>query len=193
MSAPALARSTRPLSPAALITTGWFAVALAAGALGVFGTNPGGVPVALGLAATAPPLAAIALVRRSPRFRAWAGTLDLRFLTLLQTGRTVGLAFLALAAVHALPAGFAVPAGIGDVTIALTAPFVAVFVVGRAERGYLTWTALGIADLIIAVTLGVLYSSGPAGVLRETVGTNLLASLPMSLVPTFGVPLALPY
>ena len=42
-----------------------------------------------------------------------------------------------------------------------------------------------------AVALGVLYSSGPAGVLRETVGTNLLASLPLSLVPTFGVPLAL--
>jgi hypothetical protein len=40
---------------------------------------------------------------------------------LLQTGRVVGLAFLALAAVDALPAGFAMPAGIGDVAIGLTA------------------------------------------------------------------------
>jgi hypothetical protein len=196
MTAPALPRSTRPRSPAVVIVVawsvvGWFVAALVAGALGVFRVAPGGVPVALGLAAGVPPLVAIALARRSSGFRAWARSLDLRFLTLLQTGRTVGLAFLALAAVHALPAGFAVPAGVGDVTIGLTAPFVAAFVVGRAGRRYLAWTALGIADLVTAVTLGVLYSSGPAGVLRDTVGTELLASPPMSLIPTFGVPLAL--
>ena len=191
MSAPSLAPSIRSASPAAVVVVAWFAGALAAGALGVFRTGPGGLPVALGIAAALPPLAALTLAAGSPWFRAWVGHLDLRFLTLLQTGRTVGLAFLALAAVDALPAGFAVPAGMGDVAIALTAPFVAAFVVGRSTRWYLAWTALGVADLVSALTLGVLYSSTPARVLHGAVSTDLVASLPLSLVPTFGVPLAL--
>jgi hypothetical protein len=171
---------------------GWFVAALAAAALGAFHTGPGAPPVAIGLAAAVPPLAAVALALGSPRFRAWARRLDLRFLTLLQTWRTAGLAFLALAAVHALPAGFAVPAGLGDVAVGLTAPLVAMFVVGRSGRRlYLTWTALGIADLVTAVTLGVLYSNSPVGVLRADLGTDLMATLPMALVPAFGVPISL--
>jgi len=191
MSAPPLARSASSLTPAAAICVGWFATALGAGALGAFRTAPGAPPVAIGLAAGVPPLAVIALALGSPRFRAWARRLDLRFLTLLQAWRTGGLAFLALAAVHALPGGFATPAGIGDVMVGLTAPLVASFVVGRSDRLYLTWTALGIADLVAAVTLGVLYSNSPAGVLREDVDTALMATLPMSLIPTFAVPVTL--
>jgi hypothetical protein len=41
------------------------------------------------------------------------------------------------------------------------------------------------------VTLGVLYSNSPAGVLRGEVGTDLMAVLPMSLIPSFGVPITL--
>jgi hypothetical protein len=191
MSAPSLAHSPRSLSPVAAISVGWFTTVLVAGALGAFQTTPGTPPVAIGLAAGAPPLAAITLALASPRFRAWASRLDLRFLTLLQTWRTAGLAFLALTAVHALPGGFATPAGIGDVAVGLTAPLVALFVIGRSDRLFVTWTALGIADLIAAVTLGVLYSNSPAGVLRADVGTDLMATLPMSLIPTFGVPITL--
>jgi hypothetical protein len=179
------------VAPAATVAVGWFAAALGAGALGAFRTAPGAPPLAIGLAAAAPPIAAIAFALRSPRFRAWAQGLDLRALTLLQTWRMGGLAFLALAAVHALPAGFAIPAGIGDVAIGLTAPLVASFVAGRSERLYLGWTALGIADLLVAVTLGVLYSPSPAGVLRTDVGTDLMATLPMILIPAFGVPISL--
>ncbi|NJP34610.1 hypothetical protein [Micromonospora thermarum] len=138
-----------------------------------------------------PAMAVVVLALRSSRFRAWARGLDLRFLTLLQTWRVAGLAFLALAAVHALPAGFALPAGIGDVAIGLTAPLVAAFVIGRSRRLFVAWTALGIADLVAAVTLGVLYSDNPVGVLHGDVGTGIMASLPMSLVPAFGVPVTL--
>jgi hypothetical protein len=127
-------RSARSLIPAAAVPVGWFAVAIGAGALGTFHTTPGTPPVAIGLAAGVPPLAATALAVGSPRFRAWARRLDLRFLTLLQTWRTAGLAFLALMAVHALPGGFATPAGMGDVAVGLTAPLVASFVIGRSDR-----------------------------------------------------------
>nr|BFE78706.1 hypothetical protein GCM10020093_013070 [Planobispora longispora] len=179
------------MTPAAALSIAWFAAALGAGALGAFRTAPGAPPVAIGLAAGLPPLAALALALGSPRFRAWAGRLDLRFLTLLQTSRIAGLAFLALTAVHALPGGFAVPAGLGDVAIGLTAPLVALFVIGRSDRLYVAWTALGIADLVTAVTLGVLHSDSPAGVLYGDVGTDLMAALPMSLIPAFGVPFTL--
>jgi len=151
----------------------------------------GRTTVAIGLAAAGPPLAAITLILTSPRFRAWARGLDLRFLTLLQTCRVAGLAFLALTAVHALPGGFAIPAGIGDVAIGLTAPLVASFVLGHSNRLFVAWTTLGITDLIVAVTLGVLYSSSAVGVLHGDVGTGLMATLPMVLIPAFGVPLML--
>ncbi|WFE46026.1 hypothetical protein [Verrucosispora sp. WMMD1129] len=175
----------------ALVAVGWFCATLAASALGAFRTPPGDPPVALALAAGVPPLTVLVLAVRSSRFRAWARRLDLRFLTLLQTWRVAGLAFLALVAVDALPAGFALPAGIGDVAIGLTAPLVAAFVVDRANRIFVAWTALGIADLILAVTLGVLYSASPAGLLLTNVDTGLMSTLPMSLVPAFGVPITL--
>jgi hypothetical protein len=186
-----LTPSTRVPSPAAAISVGWFAVALGASALGAFQTPPGAPPVAIGLAAGAPPLVAITLAVASPRFRAWVRHLDLRLLTLVQTWRTAGFVFLALAAVLALPRGFAIPAGIGDVAIGLTALPVASLVIGRSDRLYVAWTALGIADLIAAVTLGVLYSNSPIGVLRGDIDTHLMATLPMSLIPAFGVPFTL--
>ena len=191
MSTASLAPYPRALVLPATIAVAWFAAALAAAALGMFRTAPGGVPVAIALAAATPPVVVVALAVGSPRFRAWTGRLDLRSLTLFQASRVAGLSFLALAAVHALPAGFAVPAGLGDVTVGLTAPLVAAFVVGRSRRLVVAWTAFGIADLVTAVTLGILYSNSPIGVLRGDVGTALMATLPMSLVPAFGVPVAL--
>jgi hypothetical protein len=77
------------------------------------------------------------------------------------------------------------------VAIGLTALPVAALVIGRSDRLYVAWTALGIADLIAAVTLGVLYSNSPIGVLRGDIDTHLMATLPMSLIPAFGVPFTL--
>ncbi|GIJ07326.1 hypothetical protein ACFFMR_11610 [Micromonospora andamanensis] len=191
MTTPVLTRSPWALTPPALAAVGWFCAVLAASALGAFRTPPGDPPVALALAACVPPLTVLVLAVRSSRFRAWARRLDLRFLTLLQTWRVAGLAFLALLAVDALPAGFALPAGLGDVAVGLTAPLVAAFVVGRGRRLFVVWTALGIADLVLAVTLGVLYSTSPAGLLLTDVDTGLMSTLPMSLIPAFGVPITL--
>lgn len=176
--------SVRPLTPAVLVVGGWFGLALVAGAAGVFASPAGTLPVAIALAAAVPALVVIGLLVGSAGFRGWVGELDLRFLTMLQTWRVAGLAFLALWAVGELPAGFALPAGLGDVAVGLTAPLVAVYVVGAgrwARRTYIGWTAFGIADLLVAVALGATAASG----------VEEMTSLPMSLVPTFGVPLTL--
>jgi hypothetical protein len=176
--------SVRPLTPAVLVVGAWFGLVGVAGAAGVFAAPPGAPPAAIGLAAAVPPLVVIGWLAGSARFRSWAADLDLRLLTLVQTWRAAGLAFLALYAVGDLPAGFALPAGLGDVAVGLTAPLVAVYVVGGgrwAKRTYVGWTVLGIADLLLAVILGVTSGSG----------VDSMAALPMSLVPTFGVPFTL--
>jgi hypothetical protein len=176
--------SVQRVTPAVLVVGAWFGLALVAGAAGAFASQPGAPPVAIGLAAAVPPLVVIGSLAGSARFRRWASDLDLRLLTLLQTWRVAGLAFLALYAAGELPAAFALPAGLGDVAVGLTAPLVALYVVGGgpwAKRTYIGWTVLGIADLLLAVVLGVTSGSG----------VDAMASLPMSLVPTFGVPFTL--
>jgi hypothetical protein len=50
---------------------------------------------------------------------------------------------------------------------------------------------LGILDLVIAVTLGVLASRSPMGIFAEGVTTRLISQFPLGLVPTFIVPLLL--
>jgi len=57
---------------------------------------------------------------------------------------------------------------------------------------FIFWNLLGVADLVMAVTLGVLSSEGPAGILvRNGLTTRIMTELPMSLIPTFAVPLLL--
>ncbi|MBM7860905.1 hypothetical protein [Lentzea nigeriaca] len=167
----------------------WLAAASVAGAAGLFAPD-GTPPIALGIAAGGPPLLAVGLGIWSPRFRARVRSLDLRLLTQLQMWRIAGFVFIVLAGQRLLPAGFALPAGIGDVFIGMTAPVVAAALL-QHRRAYLAWTALGIADLLIAVTLGTLHSHTPIGVLATSIDTDMLGQLPMSLIPTFGVPLCL--
>jgi hypothetical protein len=178
-----LPSQARTLTRAVWVTIAWFVVVLSAAVVGIFHTPGDSPPAAIGLAVVIPPAIVLWRALRSERFRVWARSLDLRFLTLMQAGRLAGFVFLVLAAIHALPSGFAVPAGLGDVAVGLTAPLVALYLVDRARTRrwpYLAWTTFGIIDLITAVTLGVLHS-----------GTDLMEELPMVLIPAFGVPLTL--
>lgn len=184
----------RDLTPAVLVSAAWFVVVFVAATAGAFRASGDGPPVAVALAVVVPPVVAVWRALRSERFRAWARSLDLAFLTLLQSWRVVGIAFLALAATGSLPDGFAVPAGLGDLAVGVTAPVVALYVVGRGRAGrwiYLAWAAFGILDLVVAVALGVLYSDSRIGLLSADIGTGLMQDLPMILIPGFGVPLAL--
>jgi fructose-specific phosphotransferase system IIC component len=76
----------------------------------------------------------------------------------------LGGVFIAGYAYGQLPAVFALPAGLRDILIGLLAPVVATLVAAQhpwALRGALLWNLAGIADLVMAVTLGVLSASGP--------------------------------
>lgn len=185
---PAPVSLTAPL----LISLAGLAIAVVLGASGALRPAASAPPIALGVAATAPPLIALVLVWRSERFRAWTSRLDLRLLTQLQMWRIAGFALLVLGVSGTLPRDFALPAGIGDLIVALTAPLVASYVVGTRRRWiFLAWTAFGIADLVDALVLGVLHSSSSLGVLAGPVTMDSIGTLPLSLIPTFGVPFAL--
>jgi hypothetical protein len=167
----------------------WFLAALSAGLAGSFAVTP---PAPLGAAALLPVLAFLVALAASRAVRRLVRSLDLRILTLAQSWRVIGVVFVALWAAGKLPAGFALPAGLGDMAVGVTAPIVAARVVprlpGRA-RVYLAWTAFGMLDLVVAVSSGILLSGlGGAG---ATVTTGPMGTVPLSLVPTFLVPLAM--
>jgi hypothetical protein len=119
-------------------------------------------------------------------------SLDLRVLTLAQTWRVGGIVFLLLYRQGALPGVFALPAGWGDIAIGVTAPLVAwSWKPPFPTRMFLVWNLLGSLDLVTAVSLGVLASATPVGVLAGDATTRLMGQFPLSLIPTFFVPLLL--
>ncbi len=170
----------------------WLALAITASALEVFhaGTRFAFfAPLPLGLAVVLPMVAFLVWYWRSSRFRDFVLSLNPGALAYLQSFRLAGFVFLVLEAHGLLPAVFAWPAGWGDIFIGATAPLVALnWAANPARRTtFLAWNIFGMADLVNAVTLGVLAS--PSGFLGHGVTTDIVSVLPLSLVPTFAVPL----
>jgi hypothetical protein len=87
---------------------------------------------------------------------------------------------------------FALPAGIGDIAIGLSAPFVARRLARRADvAGAVRFNILGIADLVVALSVAFLAGLGPVQVFHQAASTLPLASLPLALIPTVAVPVAI--
>ena len=162
----------------------WFVFALSASALHVFKTDL--LPVALGLAVTIPIVAFLLWFATSAAFRQFALSLNPRTLTFVQSWRVAGFTFLVLYAAGILPGVFALPAGLGDIAIGATAPLVAIKLGNfNHRRGFIFWKILGISDLVMAVTLGTIARL----ISPDGVGTGVMTVLPLSLIPTFAVPL----
>ncbi len=170
----------------------WFVVVFLLGADGAIARPPGTPPLPILIAVTAPVLVFLGAYRGSPAFRAYVLSLDLPLATAIQAWRAGGLGFLALYAHGVLPGAFAWPAGLGDIAIGVTAPWVALALVRRpgfaTSRVFVVWNLLGILDLVVAVSVGGLSSvlaSGSAG----EVTTGPMAQLPLVLIPAYLVPL----
>jgi hypothetical protein len=177
-----------------ILIAGWFLVALGASLLGLLQTGPSSPPIPIGLAIPAPLLLGWLAYARSARFRRLLLSIDLRWLIGMQLWRVVGEVFLLLYARNELPASFAIPAGIGDVLVGLAAPFVAFLAASgtsAARRVVIGWCIVGIVDLVVAVTTGVLNAPGTFGLLAGQVTTAPMLELPLSLIPTFFVPLSI--
>ena len=71
-----------------------------------------------------------------------------------------------------------------------TVILLAVFLItARFRIMVIAWTLFGMLDLISAVTLGVLASGTPIGLLAGDVSARVMGQFPLSLIPTFIVPL----
>ena len=178
---------------AILAVGAWFLTAFAAGALGAV-NQPGRPPLVLAAFLAVPILGFVAAYAASPAFRAFTDTIPLSLLVGSHLWRFVGLGFLVAAFTGALPFGFGIPEGVGDVLAALGAAILLPMIRrGTAPRGWLlAWNVFGLLDLLSALTVGLLFSESALGVWHTaTSNTTLMVTFPVSLIPTFFVPLFL--
>jgi hypothetical protein len=117
--------------------------------------------------------------------RSWVNSLDLRALVLLHVTRFVGIYFLILHQRGELPRAFAVPGGIGDIFIATFALPVALAPLEPARRlsAIVIWNVVGLVDILMVILSAMRINLSTPGELRA------LTHLPLSLLPTFLVPL----
>ena len=170
----------------------WFALIFILGARGVFPRPPGSVPVPIVTGMLAPIIVFLAAFRLSRSFHDFVMVVDLRLMAGIQAWRFAGLGFLALYAQGALPGFLAWPAGLGDIAIGITAPWVILALIQRPgfKNSFLfvAWNLFGILDLIVAVTTGAI-SSGLAPGITGAVTTAPMAQLPLVLIPAYFVPI----
>ena len=175
----------------------WLALAFGLSAAGLFIRSPGGPPFGLLLSVLVPIVVFLAGVWLSRSVREFVLAADLQLLTGIQAWRFAGIAFIALYAQHLLPGYFAWPAGLGDIAIGLSAPWVmralrrdSAF---AASGAFLTWNLLGILDLAVAISMGaivpLLLTKAATGTARDLATTALMTHLPLVLVPGYLVPL----
>jgi hypothetical protein len=114
-------------------------------------------------------------------------------MTAIQAWRIGGFSFLALYSYGILPGYFAWPAGVGDMAIGVTAPWIIAALMRErsfaASKSFVAWNIFGISDLVVAVSMGAF---GPLFFVDDAGGagaTRAMAHLPLVLVPAFFVPL----
>ena len=169
----------------------WLALILILGARGAFNAAPGQPPLALLIGLVAPLTFFFVAYRTIPSIREFILSADLRLIAGVQAWRWAGFGFLTLYTYRVLPGIFAWPAGLGDMAIGATAPFVLSALLRRpdfaASNRFLVWNLSGILDLAVAVSIGAV---GPllAPNFYGTVTTAPMAQLPLVLIPTFLVP-----
>jgi hypothetical protein len=162
----------------------WLIVALLVSVAGLLHQVPIPLP-ALGAAITILLLVVLA-VWPSWRERALAG--GPRPLVAFHLVRFVGFYFLWLYRLGVLPRNFAVPAGWGDIIVAVLAiPLLLMRDWASSGRRLflLVWNVIGLLDILMVVSIAMRLASVDPGFQRG------FASLPLSLLPTYVVPLVI--
>jgi len=140
------------------------------------------IPVALFLATYA----------LSTRFRSFVLEQDIRTLTMIQLWRVIGFVFLPLYAFGILPALFAWPAGVGDVTMGLAAVFVVAAINRNPDfifsKNYLWFHLFGLADFVGALGTSALASGAFPGLVSNGLTSAAMDIWPLNIFPSFIVP-----
>lgn len=160
----------------------WLLISLLVGYTGILRSTPVPMPVfAIAMTLT---LLGWLTIRKGLRDRVLS--VGVRVLVALHITRFVGLYFLALYRDGLLPRDFAVPAGWGDITVALGA--IVVLAAFRTDTrtgrtAYFIWNVLGLLDILLVLGNG-------ARMMRADRQLQAgFTSLPLILLPLFLVPI----
>ncbi|HLI96765.1 MAG TPA: hypothetical protein VKT72_11860 [Candidatus Baltobacteraceae bacterium] len=170
----------------------WFVAYAFLAAKGAF--NFGSAVPVLPIALLLPLFVAVVAFQATPALRAIVESVPQEQLIGIQIIRLMGFAFLLLLAQSLLPAVFALPAGLGDMLVGFEAIFVAGLYARRASSAPmmgLIFNLTGFADFAVGLAIGFLASTAPLRLIHVIPSTDLVAALPLALVPTFGIPLFL--
>jgi hypothetical protein len=169
-----------------LIAVIWFAVVFGVAASGRLAQLRPPLPQ-IGVVALT--LALMLTVLRVEWARAWAFGLPLRAIVAFHLTRAAaGGAFLYYHTQGQLPAAFALPAAWGDILVALLAFFLLMTVapgLGMHHRIYQIWNLLGLVDILLVV------ANAARMAMADPPSMVALLKLPLSLLPTFLVPIVI--
>jgi len=157
----------------------WFAAACLAGVTGLVEHLKPPFPQLIIISITA-----ILLISgfKIKSFREFLLNLDWRFIVGLHLVRYIGFHFIKLFMREELPFEFAVIGGIGDIVIAYTATMILVFYKRIGSKVLLIWNLLGLAEILFVV-----FTAARIGI-KDPQSMAALLKMPLSLLPTFVVP-----
>src|SRR5208283_2663973 len=177
---------------ATIIIIGWFLLAITLASIDAYRGTAEHIPT-IQYGIFIPILIGGYSIWRSPRLARIINAVPQPWLIGVQLYRVLGAIFLGLYATGKLPGLFAWPAGLGDVLVGVLAPVIAI-VYARAPHKNAdlvsTWNLFGLADLVSAVTMGLLTSPSPFQLFAFDLPNELVSQFPLVLVPVFLVPVS---
>ncbi len=169
----------------------WMMAAVGLAVSGVYIRGTAGLPT-IQFGILIPIVLGVAAYLTSPGARAFVRGLPQGWLVGVQVYRVIGGIFLILWSTGQLPAVFALPAGAGDIAVGLAAPLVAWAASKRGGRAaVILWNILGLADLVVALTMGFLTSPSKFQMFAFDAPNVMVGQFPLILIPTFLVPLSI--
>jgi hypothetical protein len=172
----------------------WLTSSIALGLRGAF-DQAGEPPVYFGLFLGGPIVVSLLAYAISESFRRMLLALPLWSIVAVHVLRFVGIFFILDAINGTLPPQFAWPAGLGDIAAAaFSIPLALALHRGVGSKGirkkFIAWNIFGLIDLSMAIIVGMLYSQSTFGILSEPdLHSQAVTHMPVSLIPTFYVPL----
>ena len=165
-----------------VVLVAWLLVAFIVGASGRL---QGLQPPAPQLVLVALTVALLLTLRFVGPVRHWASVVDVRWLVGAHLTRFVGIYFLVLYDRGELPYAFAVPRGWGDIIVATLALLLIATGPPQGSRRllFLIWNVIGLLDILFVVVTATRLALGDVSSMAP------LLRLPLSLLPTFVVPI----
>lgn len=168
----------------------WATIAWTAAINGAFRAGASSLPL-LPAAILLPVIVGAPVLLLSKRIGQLLDATPATWLIALQLYRVFGSQWLAYWLRGVLPGLWALPAGTGDVLTGLLAvPAAIALASGTAEgrRAAILWNVFGLADFAVAITLGLIMSSGPFQLIIPQGPSMAVDSFPNVLTPAFVVP-----